>query len=123
MYDINGKRIIYIEPIAHAQLQKLTGDHGIAIATPDYLFLSEHHKPNIDKPEPFQPISPDTLNAERQKAYRAGVLNALNVQEQYIQNLFNIRQYRNYGDIKIESWPEGIVLWIGGEIVYKSWRK
>ncbi len=25
-----------------------------------------------------------------------------------------------YGTIKLEEWPEGLVLWVGGKIVYKS---
>lgn len=25
------------------------------------------------------------------------------------------------GVIRLEEWPEGIVLWVGGEIRYKSW--
>lgn len=28
-----------------------------------------------------------------------------------------------YGVIRLEEWPEGLVLWVGGKIVYKSWEK
>lgn len=28
-----------------------------------------------------------------------------------------------YGTIKLELWPEGLVLWVGGEIRWKSWEK
>ncbi len=28
-----------------------------------------------------------------------------------------------YGTIGIEEWPEGLVLWVGGRIVYKSWKQ
>jgi len=27
-----------------------------------------------------------------------------------------------YGIISIEQWPEGLVIWVGGEIVYRSWK-
>ncbi len=27
-----------------------------------------------------------------------------------------------YGTCRLEEWPEGLVLWVGGEIVYKSWK-
>lgn len=27
------------------------------------------------------------------------------------------------GLVKIEQWPEGYVVWFGGEIVFKSWAK
>lgn len=30
-------------------------------------------------------------------------------------------QYK-YGTIRIEEWNEGLVLWVGGEIRYKSWK-
>jgi hypothetical protein len=26
------------------------------------------------------------------------------------------------GVIRLAQWPEGIVLWVGGEIVWRSWR-
>jgi hypothetical protein len=26
------------------------------------------------------------------------------------------------GTIRLERWKEGLVLWVGGEIVYKSWK-
>lgn len=27
-----------------------------------------------------------------------------------------------FGVIRLESWPEGLVLWVGGEIVWRSWQ-
>lgn len=27
-----------------------------------------------------------------------------------------------YGDIIVEEWPEGLVVWVGGVIVYRSWK-
>lgn len=27
-----------------------------------------------------------------------------------------------YGTIRLEEWPEGLVLWVGGEIKWKSWE-
>ncbi len=27
-----------------------------------------------------------------------------------------------YGAIRIEIWPEGLVVWVGGQIRYKSWE-
>lgn len=28
-----------------------------------------------------------------------------------------------YGTIRLEEWPEGLVLWVGGEIRWKSWHE
>lgn len=36
--------------------------------------------------------------------------------------LANIPQYKDYGDIIIEEWPEGLVVWVGGKIKYTSWE-
>lgn len=30
--------------------------------------------------------------------------------------------FGDYGLIRLERWPEGLVIWVGGEIVYKSWK-
>ena len=30
--------------------------------------------------------------------------------------------YMDYGKIRVEHWPEGLVLWIGGKIVWKSFE-
>lgn len=30
--------------------------------------------------------------------------------------------FGDHGVIKIEAWPEGLVVWVGGEIVYRSWK-
>lgn len=30
--------------------------------------------------------------------------------------------YKDFGMIRIEEWPEGLVLWVGGEIVWRSWK-
>lgn len=30
---------------------------------------------------------------------------------------------RNYGPIRLELWSEGLVLWVGGEIRWKSWER
>lgn len=27
------------------------------------------------------------------------------------------------GMIKVEKWKEGIVLWVGGEMIFKSWKE
>jgi hypothetical protein len=27
-----------------------------------------------------------------------------------------------YGTIRLEAWPEGLVLWVGGEIRWRSWK-
>lgn len=42
---------------------------------------------------------------------------------------FNMKQFitdplqqKDLGEVKIEIWPEGLVLWIGGEIKWKSWE-
>ena len=31
------------------------------------------------------------------------------------------KRYDKYGVIRIEEWPEGLVLWVGGQIRWKSW--
>jgi hypothetical protein len=33
-----------------------------------------------------------------------------------------LHRQADLGVIRLEEWPEGIVLWIGGEIKYKSWE-
>lgn len=30
--------------------------------------------------------------------------------------------FGDFGIIRVETWPEGLVIWVGGEIVYKSWK-
>lgn len=32
------------------------------------------------------------------------------------------KQTVEYGTIRVEEWPEGLVVWVGGSIVYKSWE-
>ncbi len=27
-----------------------------------------------------------------------------------------------FGTVRLEEWPEGLVLWVGGEIRWRSWR-
>lgn len=38
---------------------------------------------------------------------------------------FNLDQFDNkeLGAVKLEMWTEGLVLWVGGNIVWKSWEK
>jgi hypothetical protein len=41
-----------------------------------------------------------------------------------INNLYGKGYLLNkYGSIRFEEWPEGLVLWVGGDIVWKSWEK
>jgi len=28
-----------------------------------------------------------------------------------------------FGVVRVARWPEGLVLWVGGEIVWKSWTR
>lgn len=37
--------------------------------------------------------------------------------------LVHIFQYGNYGDIVIQHTPEGLILWVGGRIKWKSWER
>lgn len=30
--------------------------------------------------------------------------------------------FGDYGLIRIETWPEGLVVWVDGEIIYRSWK-
>jgi hypothetical protein len=30
---------------------------------------------------------------------------------------------KEFGVIRLENWPEGIVLWVGGQIRWRSWRE
>jgi len=41
--------------------------------------------------------------------------------EEKIEVLFQQRTEAE-GAIRLERWPEGLVLWVGGEIQWKSWR-
>lgn len=27
-----------------------------------------------------------------------------------------------FGIIRLEEWPEGLILWVGGEVRWRSWR-
>lgn len=37
-------------------------------------------------------------------------------------SLFVTEEYIDrFGTIKVEMWSEGLVLWVGGQIVYNSW--
>lgn len=27
-----------------------------------------------------------------------------------------------FGTVRLEEWPEGLVLWVGGQIRWRSWR-
>lgn len=40
-----------------------------------------------------------------------------------VRTLFRTAELQNeFGTVKIEVWPEGLVLWVGGEIRWRSWR-
>lgn len=40
-----------------------------------------------------------------------------------VERLYKTERFEEtYGTIKLEQWPEGIVLWFGGEIVWRSWK-
>jgi hypothetical protein len=43
--------------------------------------------------------------------------------ERDVKILYHNVQHKDYGDILIEVWPEGLVLWVGGVIKWKSWEK
>jgi hypothetical protein len=37
--------------------------------------------------------------------------------------LYRTEDYRrNFGVVKLEEWPEGLVLWVGGQIRWESFR-
>lgn len=41
-----------------------------------------------------------------------------------IVTLFKTDSYKAaLGTIRLEMWPEGLVLWVGGEIRWRSWNK
>jgi len=35
----------------------------------------------------------------------------------------SLRYMESLGVVRLEEWPEGLVLWVGGEIVWKSWAR
>lgn len=37
-------------------------------------------------------------------------------------NIFQV-DHSKHGTIRIEEWPDGLVLWIGGQIRWRSWDK
>lgn len=53
----------------------------------------------------------------------AKVLAALEVNGDIINRFFEEgpNLLHKYGAIRLELWPEGLMLWVGGEIVWKSW--
>lgn len=36
--------------------------------------------------------------------------------------LFQKENVARFGAVRIELWPEGLMLWVGGEIAWKSWK-
>lgn len=44
------------------------------------------------------------------------------MQEQEVKNLFRYWS-DDTGVVRLERWPEGFVLWFGGQIVFKLWKK
>jgi hypothetical protein len=50
------------------------------------------------------------------------VLDILQRNKSEFTTLFHKRQYKSYGDVRITEWPEGLTLWIGGKLVWKSWE-
>lgn len=50
-------------------------------------------------------------------------LGLLKFEEEKAEELFVTNEFnRKLGTIRLEHWPEGLVLWVGGEIVYRSWK-
>lgn len=43
------------------------------------------------------------------------------IKDDRFKKYFHMRIDR-YGDIVVEEWPEGLVVWAGGVIVYRSWK-
>jgi len=40
-----------------------------------------------------------------------------------IKNLFSTQDFKDeFGAVKLQEWPEGIVLWVGGQIRWRSWK-
>lgn len=50
------------------------------------------------------------------------VLGLLKFEEPKHHSIAHVLRYKSYGDIVIEEWLEGLVLWVGGKIVWKSWE-
>jgi hypothetical protein len=41
-----------------------------------------------------------------------------------IKTIYKTEQFeKQHGTVKLELWPEGLVLWVGGVIVWKQWGK
>jgi len=38
-------------------------------------------------------------------------------------NFYATELVKKYERVRLELWPEGLVLWVGGEIVWRSWHK
>lgn len=45
------------------------------------------------------------------------------VLERKVTTVFETSDYKNaeYGTIRLEEWPEGLVLWVAGHSVWRSW--
>ena len=40
-----------------------------------------------------------------------------------VKTIYHTKDYADqFGHINIEIWPEGLVVWVGGEIRWKSWK-
>jgi hypothetical protein len=43
--------------------------------------------------------------------------------EEAVYKIFETYDYQfNLGVVRLEQWPEGLVLWVGGEVKWQSWE-
>lgn len=60
------------------------------------------------------------LRSQQSQQYR-GYQQANIVKDVRFKHHFD-KWFDQYGTVRIEEWPEGLVIWVGGEIVYRSWK-
>lgn len=77
-----------------------------------FIDLAERFKVNIKFDEPAK-VNPLFEITKRGRAALGHSMDKSELDE------FNSK----YGIIRLEEWPEGLVLWVGGEIKFKSWEK
>lgn len=64
----------------------------------------------------------DNMNAANAATQYRGQEQANKINDKHFKTLFQ-EHTEQWGTIKVQTWPEGLVVWVGGEIVYRSWKK
>lgn len=85
------------------ELRKICSKHGISTAIIPVL-----EELGLIKLDPDNEITGLFKISTDDKTFNSKVMNEIN---------------NKYGTIKLELWPEGLVLWVGGKIRWESWKE